>query len=37
MICDDCGAEILDGETYHDDVFGFIECEGCYDGWSDEV
>jgi hypothetical protein len=35
--CDNCGAEILDGETYHEDMFGFTECDDCYDGWSDEI
>ena len=37
MICDNCGAEILEGENYHVDVFGFIECDNCYDGWRDEI
>ena len=32
--CDNCEREILDDETYHKDVFGFIECD---DGWSDEI
>ena len=35
--CDNCEREILDDETYHKDMFGFVECDNCYDGWSDEV
>ena len=35
--CDNCEREILDDETYHKDMFGFIECDDCYDGWSDEI
>ena len=35
--CDNCEREILDDETYHKDMFGFIECDDCYGGWSDEI